>query len=133
MKVIIFGAGGIGRRLCEEIKAAGNDEVLCFADNNRHKQDTVVDGVRVFSPDKIFDFDYDKIIVSSSYVESMKAQLLEMGIDRRKIEAGEEPHILVRKQWLSYFSELCNIRNLGGGGYGGGSRRFPGRFRETYP
>jgi FlaA1/EpsC-like NDP-sugar epimerase len=110
MKCIIFGAGDIGRRLCGEIKNIGNDEVLCFVDNNRHKQDTVIDGVRVLSPDKIFDFDYDKIIIATSYTDSMLAQLLDMGIERNKIEIKGDPRISVRIQWLRDFSSLYYAR-----------------------
>jgi hypothetical protein len=106
MKVIIFGAGGIGRRLCEEIKNAGNYEVLCFVDNNRHKQNTKIDNITVLGPDKIFDFDYDKIIIAAPYTESMLTQLLDMGIDRSKIEAKEDSRLLVRIQWLRDFSGL---------------------------
>jgi hypothetical protein len=110
MKTIIFGAGGIGRRLCEEIRTHGNDEVLCFVDNNRHKQNTIIDDVKVLNPDKIFDFDYDKIIISTTYTESILAQLLDMGINRGKIEVKENLCILTRIQWLRDFSGLYYAR-----------------------
>ncbi|MDR3165145.1 MAG: hypothetical protein LBU13_06170, partial [Synergistaceae bacterium] len=103
MKVIIFGAGGTGRRLYEELKTAGIDDVLCFVDNNRHKQNTTIDGIKVLNPDKIFEFNYDKIIISTLFGEVILAQLLDMGVERGKIEVKENPHISTRIQWLRDF------------------------------
>jgi FkbM family methyltransferase len=49
--IVLMGAGGLGRRTLAGLRVAGI-EPLAFADNDRRKQGTSVDGVAVLSPNE---------------------------------------------------------------------------------
>ncbi|MDR3309805.1 MAG: macrocin-O-methyltransferase [Oscillospiraceae bacterium] len=113
MKYVIFGAGGIGRRAAVQMKQQGKHEITAFADNDKQKQGTDIDGIPVYAPDKLPELEYDRIFVTP-FAEDITSQLLEMGIDGTIIEAHEETPIITRKQWLTDFADVLRERGVSG-------------------
>ena len=61
--IVLFGAGGLGRKIAAGLRASGV-EPLAFADNSAALQGTLVDGIRVVSPeDAAREFGADAIFV----------------------------------------------------------------------
>lgn len=50
-RVVLFGAGGLGRRVLAAVRTGGLEPVA-FADNDPHKRGTSVDGIPVLAPDE---------------------------------------------------------------------------------
>jgi O-methyltransferase len=95
------------------MNSRGKDETVAFVDNDKQKQGTDIDGIPVFSPDKLCELEYDRIFVTS-FADDITAQLRAMGIDGAVIETHEETHISVRRQWLSDFASVLRERGIGG-------------------
>jgi hypothetical protein len=84
MKIIIYGAGHncsfVMKRIAEE------DAIICIADCDCKKQGTVIDGIKVISPEEIPNYEYDMILVSVvNGWDKIVAFLREIGIDSKKI------------------------------------------------
>lgn len=75
-KIIIF---GVGKRL-GELLASGymaEFDVRAFCDNDVKKQGMVIDGVQVISPDKIKEYEYDAVYISTEkYFDDIKQELV---------------------------------------------------------
>lgn len=76
--VLLFGAGSLGVRALEEMAKAGA-HVVGFVDNDRSRCGEKVKGYTIYSPKDIIDFSDTKVIITSTYVEEITEQLLEMG------------------------------------------------------
>lgn len=79
MKYLIFGTGDYYQRYK---KWFNNDEIVALIDNSEEKQHKLIDGIEVLSPSEGIILEYDKIIILSFYVKSMKKQLLDLGVPR---------------------------------------------------
>lgn len=91
-KVIMWGAGKAGRDLIEKIGYHKNTMCLvAVIDNDTRKWDTEICGFKVISPDRISDFKFDKIIISSFlYFDQIKGQILnELGIEESYIDNAD--------------------------------------------
>jgi len=86
-KALIFGAGATGKALLKSVQK--KYEVIGFLDNDKQKweSDEGICGITVFAPSKIFEMDYD-VVVIGTYVglDPLTEQLLEMGVARGKID-----------------------------------------------
>lgn len=83
-KVLLFGAGSLGLRSIEECKKI-NATILGFVDNNRTRRGEVLEGYTIYTAEDIKDFPDAYVLITSTYVEEIKLQLLEMGIDRVEV------------------------------------------------
>ena len=61
-KVVIFGAGGVGKT-SKDFLLAEREDVIAFADNNEKKQGTEVEGIPVIAPSEIVDRDVDFVVL----------------------------------------------------------------------
>lgn len=82
MKFLLFGTGEYYRRYR---KWFAGEDVLALLDNSPARQGTCMDGARVLSPQEGVKLDFDAIVVMSFYVKEMKAQLLALGVEERKV------------------------------------------------
>lgn len=96
MKIAIFGTGQVYRENRERLDK--EDKIVAFLDNDQCKQGGFVDGVPVFSPEKIRDLSYDKIVIMSDYAVEMRNQLLEEGCTEDTLV-----------HYYEYFGEKCPI------------------------
>lgn len=82
MKYLIFGTGDYYERYKKWFK---KDEIIALLDNSSIKQNTYVDGIKVLSPADGVKLKYDIVVILSFYVKSMKAQLMNLGVDEKCI------------------------------------------------
>lgn len=104
-KVICFGAGGTAIHLYNKISE--KYEVLAFADNQKSKHGQNILGKEIISPDKINDYPYDYVIITSIVGETIPAQLVEMGVDKSRIITSFVSYpVESRIEWMRSLSEL---------------------------
>lgn len=73
MRILIFGTGDYYHRFK---KWLAQEDVIALIDNSLQKQGTVIDGIRVLSPEEAVKLPYEKIIILSFYVREMRRQLV---------------------------------------------------------
>ena len=82
MKVLLFVTGDYYERYK---KWFAEEEVLALLDNSPSKQNMIIDGRKVLSPEEGIKLSYDAIIILSFYVKTMREQLISLGVPREKI------------------------------------------------
>ena len=83
-RIMIFGAGEGGRRALDNLSE--DCRIACILDNDPKKQGTTLAGIPVCSPDRALEPEVDQVLIASYYSSEIFEQLLEMGVDVRKIE-----------------------------------------------
>lgn len=78
--VVLFGAGLAGINALSVLKNK-NINVSFFCDNDKNKQGTVIDGVKIFSPSYLLDKKKETVLISSDYCGEIAAQLRELGVE----------------------------------------------------
>jgi len=116
-RIVIFGAGGFGMKYSNDILSRGEDKIVCFLDNSKAKQGTQINGIDVFSPEKIKELDYSvvEIVVASGLENDIVHQLKELGVDEKKINVPLKEgssHIDIRKIWLTDLAKTFYARNI---------------------
>lgn len=82
-KVIIFGAGGAGENF---LSVNTKYEVIAISDNNEELWGTEIKNISVISPSEIPRLEFDLVIITSSWVDSIQKQLLnELNIPKNKL------------------------------------------------
>ena len=141
MDIVIFGAGGTGKRYSEEILSQGKVRILCFLDNSKAKQGTQLNGIGVFSPEKIRELKYSQVVVATLAFESdIIQQLIDLGVDTAKITI-HSPHshginsAAVRRQWLEDYAKIVHSQRIFGNVAEAGVFRgdFAKCINETFP
>ncbi len=104
MKFLLFGTGDYYERYK---KWFVREDVLALLDNSPGKQNTVIDGIKVLSPEEGIKLTFDVIVILSFYVKSMKRQLMELGVPENKIYHFYDLHQLIdlneNKKPIQYF------------------------------
>ena len=80
-KIIYFGAAGCGNAYCKNSGVTPD----IFVDNDQDKWGTFFNGVEVQNPDILSRINIEKVVITTSYLESVYPQILEMGIDKNLI------------------------------------------------
>lgn len=83
INVLVFGTGSLFLKNREKIKSKYN--VISLIDNDFRKCGTYIDDILISSPEKINEFSYDAIIISSSYESDIFFQLIELGVPKEKV------------------------------------------------
>lgn len=112
MRVLLFGTGEYYNRYKMWF---AQEDVLALIDNSKEKIGTLIDGKMVISPSGVYQYDFDAIFVMSFYIVEMKKQLVDIGIEERKIHHFYDIHKLIYKDALKkevYFYNT-NIENSG--------------------
>lgn len=106
---IIFGTGYAASYLITYENELG---IEYFIDNNKEKIGKKFYGYEIKTPTSIIDQNYDCIILSSKkYAYEMRNQLLDMGIDKKKIYNAWELNIFEsEKNYIESESPLMDIR-----------------------
>ena len=105
-KVIVFGATESARKLYNEISKEYKIIYLC--DNDKTKWGNKIDDIEIISPKEMCECEYDYIaIVSISAMDVIKKQLIELGIDERKIITRYVEHMVKSREcFLKNFSQM---------------------------
>ena len=84
VKLILFGAGGGGKKVFQIIDYK-KTKIVAFVDNDPGRVGKKLEGIVVVSPDEINDYEYDWILISSTFYEDITKQLIGLGINKKKI------------------------------------------------
>ena len=78
MNIILFGTGNHYKKYRDLF---GAHHIVVLLDNNRDKQNTIIDGYLVEAPENISDYEYDCIFLLASDSAGMRKQLLSYGVN----------------------------------------------------
>lgn len=92
MKFLLFGTGDYYNRY--RIWFDSKD-IAALIDNAEEKQGQYVDGIRVIPPEDVSRYEYDAVVILSFYVKAMKAQLIDLGVEEKKIYHFFDLHDLI--------------------------------------
>jgi len=81
-RLVLFGAGRVARLMFARFPELN---VVAFADNDPLKEGTRVGQVPVILPANLHAVDYDLVVISTGWWESITAQLQELGVPSEKI------------------------------------------------
>ncbi len=110
MRFLLFGTGDYYNRYK---KWFAQHEVLALLDNSVEKQYTEIDGLRVLPPKEGIGLSYESIVILSFYVESMKKQLMSLGVEKDRIYHFYDLHELflkAREIWPVHY--FLNAREI---------------------
>lgn len=82
MRLLLFGAGKLYQEIKRELRPF---HILAIIDNDEKKHGQVLDGHPIISPKSVNAYQFDYIVLTNSYQEDTRRQLIELGIDTRKI------------------------------------------------
>lgn len=85
MKIFLFGAGKLYRESYQKITNLKNIEILGIIDNNSSIIGKKINDFYVFDPKSIQQFEFDKIVITNTFIKEIKEQLLFLGISSKKI------------------------------------------------
>lgn len=102
--VYIFGTG----HLYEDNKHRIRDEVniVGFIDNDLKKQGQMLDKKKIYSPETLCDARYDFVFLMCFYPADMREQLIEMGINEKKIFDMDNSSVLLKVKKTEVFGTL---------------------------
>lgn len=138
MKVVLFGAGGMGKKVIEKSKY----EVMAVIDNNPAMHGKQLCGKSVISLDE-YQKSYSayRILISTYKIDEIKEQLYKNGISDFNVapELYEDTKVLredaiAHGSWIDYLVELCDkpgmkVLEMGSRNVTGDS--FRGKFRNA--
>lgn len=82
-KVFIFGAGTSGREIYS--KLSHKFKIIGFLDNDLNKTNYRIDSLNILSPNMLNSFEYDFIIIASTYENDIINQLKALKVGENKI------------------------------------------------
>lgn len=110
MKFLIFGTGDYYERYK---KWFNSEDVLALLDNSHTKQNSVIDGIKVLSPEEGVKLPFDIIIILSFYVKDMRKQLNDLNVPDDKIYHFYDLHQLIyqkeKKKAIQYYGDAEKV------------------------
>lgn len=81
-KYVVYGIGAYGKKSLEMINKIGG-EVIAFVDSDVNKQNVLIEGVKVYSPDAIHELkdNCDYIVIGALAYNDIKAKINECGVE----------------------------------------------------
>lgn len=111
VNIVVFGIGESYRNREHFFKEnSSRIHIVGFIDNNQAVQGKVLNGVKVYAPDDIFQIHFDSIVIlSNRYKKEMSRQVLDLGIEQNLIwdEKKLIQNVLRGKRTL-YNGKKCN-------------------------
>lgn len=104
-RLLVFGCGKKAKEINRYINKRKN-KVLYYIDNDTLKNRGEYLGKMVVAPADVRDLEYDYILVASVFWKEMRQQLLELGIEEKKIKCPFAPMKMER-----FRREYCEIYN----------------------
>lgn len=106
MKVILYGTGSLCQIIVRRLKYCDID-IVAFTDSDYNKHGSTFCEKEIISPYKIKEYNYDKIIIASSFFDEIKEFLLTLDINTENIISYTE---FVKDEILKYYN--LNERKL---------------------
>ncbi len=111
-RYLLFGTGDYYQRYK---KWFDKHDIAALVDNSEKKQGTYIDGIMVLSPENAVKCAFDYVIILSFYVIEMRKQLIDLGVDAKKIYHFFDLHDLIYqksiKREIQYWGEAKEIVN----------------------
>lgn len=82
MKILLFGTGKKYKAYKDKF---AQYEIVYLLDNDKDKQGMFLDGIEIVSPSKGVSVYYDAVFILSVYAETMKEQLISLGVEGERI------------------------------------------------
>ncbi len=123
MKILIFGAGAMGREYASSQQDSDDISIEAFLDNDAALHGRDIDGIAVRPPEAIWKLDFEKVVIAVGAPQAIKdiyAQLTSMGAPSERIDIFiptpnvYNEHTNPRVRWLREFAELARARRLTG-------------------
>lgn len=92
MKFLLFGTGDYYNRYRIWFD---RKDIAALIDNAEEKQGQYIDGIRVIPPKDISRYEYDAVVILSFYVQTMKIQLIDLGVEENRIYHFFDLHDLI--------------------------------------
>ena len=132
-KIIIFGAGGVGKSLYPQIRDIYGSERLLFSDNNPELWGTTLFSTTIINPNEISKLQYDRVILASlSGFETIPTRLVSaFNIPLEKIDSSLTKELFertfnTRNRFLKRVAEIIKSKKIAGNVAEGGV--FEGYF-----
>ena len=90
MRIIVFGIGKYYDAYCNELAhIIGDDKLVAFIDNSITSP-TTYEKIPAYNPRDVVKICFDAIIIMSTYINEMRGQLHDLGVDENKILIYEQ-------------------------------------------
>lgn len=136
-KAVIFGAGGMGRRLCDVVSRDEQVNVIAFVDNDVNKHGKQYGGVTIYPPSALASLEYDYLYFGTQMgVNEISLQIEELGIHGSKIKRDYIDTITnARKLFVERYAEMVLDRGIAGSVAEAGVYRgeFASHISRTFP
>ena len=110
-QALIFGCGGIGEKCKTYLEELGY-EVIAFVDNDKDKWGKLFQGKIIISPKEISSLNYKQIAIGNyKAANSIKRQLLELGVEKDKIIIPFIPNRIFKNESVVISAGLDNVEN----------------------
>lgn len=115
-KVVIFGAGGIGRKICDTIIEKNDIDIISFVDNDETKHGTEYNGIPIRAPSELQDLNFDYLHYGTQMgINEISAQIEELKIAPSKIVRGYIDVITkARKIFVERFAQIARDLEMAG-------------------
>lgn len=100
MRTILYGTGSLCKTIIHRLKYC-NLDIIAFADSDYIKHGNKFCKKEIISPYKIKEYNYDKIIIASSFFDEIKKFLLTLDINEESIISYTE---FVKDEILKYYN-----------------------------
>lgn len=111
-RIIIFGAGGNGRKIFHDYNNRDDVEIIAFVDN--YKTGNLF-GLPIIKPGSILKYEFDYIIIASVAAQQIEQQLIDIGIQINKLKHSYTYAMSkAREIFLKNFAKEAIRKNLSG-------------------
>lgn len=113
MDIIVWGIGKFYSKHKKEVEDYREINIVAFCDNNKELWGKQIEGSYVIPPEKIKEVTYDAVLVMSIYAGEINSQLLELGVERKKILFWKPFHAKMLQGKRETFAGRTNNKNTG--------------------
>jgi hypothetical protein len=104
LRIIVFGTGKAAENFL--LQSAQEYDILAFADNDEKKRDKPFWGYKVIDPKQISEFEFDRVIICSTFLLQIKRQLtMDLGLEPSRIVAGPKTALYAHKTFEPFRDE----------------------------
>ena len=96
-EIILFGSGLVGRQLLNQYLEKFS--VIAFADNDQKKQNGTLSNIPIIAPIQLNRMNFDYIVITSTSIEPIRKQLIELGIPEKKIKTYMDHKTITRNRF----------------------------------
>lgn len=108
MKIIIFGTGNFYEKFKYRFRY---DEIVALMDNDEKKIGTIKDGYEIIEPKCINSYCFDKIVILIYQYETIKKQLINLGVDEDKIITIDNMESYHKYRKIKYLNKVSKEEN----------------------